>query len=117
MNREQELELRLAESRHTETELRRVIDLLLREGEAVFASRSWTLGRALLRPLEWLLRRPAGSAQNAAHWQRIAAAHDADLARRRHLLEQLCRDPAAVQELDAVLGALWRERAGTDRGA
>ncbi|MCQ4165681.1 hypothetical protein [Tahibacter harae] len=117
MNREQELELRLAESRHTETELRRVIELLLREGEAVFASRSWQLGRALLRPLEWLLRRAPGSAQDAAHWRRIAAAHDEDLARRRRLLEQLCADPAAEQELDAVLGRLWRERAGTDRGA
>ena len=47
----------------------------------------------------------------------VRFAHDDDLARRRRLLEQLCADPAAVQELEAVLGRLWRDRTGTDRSA
>lgn len=112
MNRERELELRLAESRHTEAELRRVIDILLTEGDAVFASRSWRLGRAVTRVAEWLQRRLGGTpaaAQDAAHWRRIVAAHDDGLARRRALLERLCVDGAAEQDLDAVLAQVWRE--------
>lgn len=112
MNREQELELRLAESRHTETELRRVIDILLVQGEAVFASRSWRLGRLLLAPLEWLLRRSGrggGSAQDSAHWHRIVAAHDDALARRRVLLQALCDDANSARDLDPLLTGLWRQ--------
>lgn len=110
MNRERELELRLAESRHTETELRRTIDILLGEGDAVFASRSWRLGRALTRLAERLLRaigRNAPPAQHAAHWRAIVAAHDDALARRRALLERLCVD-GTDEHLDAVLAELWR---------
>lgn len=112
MNREQELELRLAESRHTEAELRRVIDILLTEGDAVFASRSWRLGRALTRAVEWLQRcfgRTPAAAQDVAHWRRIVAAHDDGLARRRALLERLCVDGTAEEDLNAVLAQLWRE--------
>lgn len=111
MNREHELELRLAESRHTETELRRLLDVLLHEGDAVFASRSWRLGRALTRAADALLRlvgRGAPTAQDAAHWRSIVAAHDDALARRRALLERLCVDGAA-EDLDSVLDALWRD--------
>lgn len=116
MNREHELELRLAESRHTETELRRVIDTLLGEGDAVFASRSWRIGRALTRSLERLQRvfgRVVPPAQDAAHWHTIVAAHDDALARRRALLERLCAD-GADEDLDAVLAELWRN-AGAER--
>lgn len=112
MNREQELALRLAESRHTEAELRRVIDILLAEGDAVFASRSWRLGRALVRVAQWLqqrLGRTPAAAQDAAHWRRIIAAHDDNLARRRALLERLCVDGAVEEDLDAVLAQVWRE--------
>lgn len=112
MNREQELQLRLAESRHTEAELRRVIDILLAEGDAVFASRSWRLGRAVTRAAGWLHQRFGGApaaAQDAAHWRRIVAAHDDGLARRRALLERLCVDGAAEEDLDAVLAQVWRE--------
>ena len=112
MNRERELELRLAESRHTEAELRRVIDILLAEGDAVFASRSWRLGRAVTRAAEWLqlrLGRTPAPAQDAAHWRRIVAAHDDSLARRRALLERLCVDGAVEEDLDAVLAQVWRE--------
>ena len=114
MDREQELALRLAESQHTEAELRRVIDILLNEGEAVFASRSWRLGRSLTRGASWLLRRlgrDSGVAQDSAHWQRIVAAHDDALARRRTLLEQLCRDDGELQDLDPILRQLWRDAA------
>lgn len=117
MNREQELELRLAESRHTETELRRVIDVLLHEGDALFASRSWRIGRRLTGAADWLRRRLGGApaaAQDAAHWHRIVAAHDAGLARRRALLERLCaRQP--VEDLDTVLAELWRGVAAEQR--
>lgn len=118
MNREPELELRLAESRHTEAELRRVIDILLTEGDAVFASRSWRLGRAVTRAVGWLQRRLGGTpaaAQDAAHWRRIVAAHDDGLARRRALLERLCVDGAAVEDLDAVLAQVWREAGAEQR--
>lgn len=111
MNPEHELQLRLAESRHTETELRRLIDILLHEGDAVFASRSWRIGRALTGMADALLRlvgRGAPAAQHAAHWHRIVAAHDDALARRRALLERLCVDGAA-EDLDNVLEALWRD--------
>lgn len=110
MNREHELELRLAESRHTEAELRRVIDILLGEGEAVFASRSWRVGRALTRSIDTLRRlfgRHVPPAQDAAHWRAIVAAHDDALSRRRALLERLCADGAS-EDLDAVLAELWR---------
>lgn len=112
MNREHELELRLAESRHSEAELRRVIDILLAEGDALFRSRSWRLGRALTRGVERLLRRAGRAlppAQDGAHWHRIVAAHDDALARRRALLERLCVDDEAVEDLDAVLDQLWRQ--------
>ncbi len=112
MNREHELDLRLAESRHTEAELRRVIDILLSEGDAVFASRSWRVGRGLVRIAEWLQRlvgcTPA-AAQDSAHWRRIVAAHDDGLARRRALLERLCLDGTVEEDLDAVLAQVWRE--------
>lgn len=117
MNREQELELRLAESRHTETELRRVIDVLLHEGDALFASRSWRIGRRLTGAADWLRRRLGGApaaAQDAAHWHRIVAAHDAGLARRRALLDRLCaRQP--VEDLDTVLAELWHGVAAEQR--
>jgi hypothetical protein len=119
MNREQELELRLAESRHTETELRRVVDILLAEGDAVFASRSWRLGRAAVRAVEWLQRRLGRTpppAQDAAHWRGIVAAHDAALARRRALLERLCVATDTEEDLDDVLAQLWRH-AGTEHSA
>lgn len=111
MNREQELELRLAESRQVEAELRHVIDILLAQGEAVFRSRSWRLGRALLAPLEWLLRRSgraAAVAQDTQHWRRIVAAHDDGLARRRVLLDALCDDAGAARDLDPLLQQLWQ---------
>lgn len=114
MNREQELELRLAEAQHTETELRRVIDILLVQGEAVFASRSWRLGRAALLPVEWLLQRlgrVGGVAQDTAHWRDIVAAHDDALARRRVLLQALCDDADAARDLDPLLRDLWRQLA------
>jgi hypothetical protein len=117
MDREHELALRLAEAQHTETELRRVIDMLLQQGDAVFASRSWRLGRGLTRGVEWLLRRlgrDSAVAQDSGHWRRIVAAHDDGLARRRALLEQLCRDDAAAQDLDPVLEQLWRDAATED---
>lgn len=110
MNREHELELRLAEARHTEAELRQVIDILLGEGDAVFASRSWRIGRAVTRSIERLQRlfgRTAPAAQHAAHWRTIVAAHDDALARRRALLERLCVD-GTNEDLDAVLAGLWR---------
>lgn len=110
MNREHELELRLAESRHTETELRRVIDIVLAEGDAVFASRSWRIGRALTRAVERVQRlfgRAVPAAQHAAHWRAIVAAHDDALVRRRALLERICVDGAS-EDLDAVLAELWR---------
>lgn len=112
MNHEQELELRLAESRHTETELRRVIDILLGQGEAVFGSRSWRLGRRLLAPLDWLLRRlgrGGGVAQDTAHWRDIVAAHDDALARRRVLLQALCDDVDGARDLDPLLRDLWQQ--------
>lgn len=109
MHRENELELRLAESRHTEAELRRVIDILLSEGDAVFRSRSWRLGRALVGLAARLLGRRLPDAQDGAHWHRIAAAHDDALARRRVLLERLCVDAGQVEDLDAVLADLWRD--------
>lgn len=112
MNREQELELRLAESQHTETELRRVVDILLAQGEAVFASRGWRLGRALLAPLEWLLQRlgrGAAVAQDTRHWREIAAAHDDALARRRVLLQALCDDAGTARDLDPLLSTLWQQ--------
>lgn len=111
MNREQELELRLAESRQVEAELRHVIDILLQQGEAVFRSRSWRLGRALLAPLDWLLRRSGrdtGVAQDTQHWRRIVAAHDDGLARRRVLLDALCDDNAKARDLDPLLQQLWQ---------
>jgi hypothetical protein len=119
MNREQELELRLAESRHTETELRRVIDVLLHEGDAVFASRSWRLGRGLTGLVERLRRLLGGApapAQDAAHWRRIVAAHDDGLARRRALLERLCAKQP-VEDLDSVLAELWNGVAAEQRSA
>lgn len=112
MNREQELELRLAESQHTEAELRRVVDILLAQGDAVFASRSWRLGRGLLAPLETLLRRlgrGGGVAQDTQHWRGIAAAHDDALARRRVLLQALCDDADGARDLDPLLAELWRQ--------
>ncbi|MBL8299929.1 MAG: hypothetical protein JNN30_16440 [Rhodanobacteraceae bacterium] len=118
MNREHELELRLAESRHTEAELRRVIDVLLSAGDTVFASRSWRMGRVLSRGLEILPRlfgRPLPAAQDAAHWRAIVAAHDAALVRRRALLERLCVD-GSCEDLDAVLAELWRH-AQAEHGA
>lgn len=110
MTREHELELRLAEARHTETELRRVIEILLGEGEAVFASRTWRFGRVLAGGIDGLRRLFGHSvppAQDTAHWRAIVAAHDDALSRRRALLERLCAD-GAVEDLDAVLAELWR---------
>ena len=112
MNRDPEFELRLAEAAHTEAELRRLLDILIAEGEAVFASRSWRLGQrltdiatAVLRPFGF---KPAPP-QDAAHWRRIVAAHDDALRRRRLLLEQLVADPDAEVDAAALLATLWRE--------
>jgi hypothetical protein len=117
MNRDHEFELRLAEAAHTESELRRIVDILLAEGDAVFASRSWRWGRRLTGIAAALLR-PFGvaspPAQDAAHWHRIVAAHDDALRRRRLLLEQLAADPAREVDVAELLATLWRE-AGDER--
>ncbi len=102
------LERRLAEAAHTEAALRELIAILQREGEAVFASRSWRLGTALtglLRaPLAWL-GRTLPPAQSAAHWHELVAAHLDGLERRRALLAALEAEPGAPAE--AVLAGLW----------
>lgn len=114
MNRDFELELRLAEAAHTETELRKLLDILVGEGEAVFASRSWQLGKRLTDLAATLLTPfgfRAAPAQDTAHWHRLVAAHDDALRRRRLLLDQLCADPDAETDADALLEQLWRETA------
>ena len=103
-----ELEWRLAEAEAAATEWRAVADALVREGEAVFASRRWRLGSVLLRPLEWLLQRagrPLPPAQDAAHWRELAAAHAAAIASRRELLRQRM----AAGEIDApnAIAGVW----------
>lgn len=112
MNRDYEFELRLAEAAHTEAELRRLLDVLIGEGDAVFASRSWRLGKRLTDMLSAVLRpfgfRPA-PAQDAAHWRRIVAAHDDALRRRRLLLDQLVADPDAEIDPAELLATLWRD--------
>ena len=117
MNRDDEYELRLAEAAHTERELRGIVDMLLAEGDAVFASRSWRWGRrltgivaALLRPFGFV---PA-PAQDAGHWRRIVAAHDDALRRRRLLIEELAADPARERDVAELLETLWRD-AGDER--
>ena len=117
MNRDFELDLRLAEAAHTEAELRKLLDILVGEGEAVFASRSWRLGKRLTDLAATLLRPfgfRAAPAQDAAHWRRLLAAHDDALRRRRQLLDELCADPGAEVDIDALLARLWRE-AGDER--
>ncbi|UXI67958.1 hypothetical protein [Tahibacter amnicola] len=111
VSREHELSLRLAEAAYTEEQLRRVIAQLLEEADAVFASRSWRIGRgltALAGRLLGLVGIRLPTAQDAGHWRRIVAAHDDVLRRRRLLLERLVAD-AAVREgdLDSVLAQLW----------
>jgi hypothetical protein len=117
MNRDYEFELRLAEAAHTEEQLRKLLDILIGEGEAVFASRSWRLGKRLTDIAATLLHpfgfKPA-PAQDAAHWHRIVAAHDDALRRRRLLLDQLVADPDATVDIAALLATLWRE-AGDER--
>ena len=103
----QELVQRLAEAEAAQAELQALIDVLLREGEAVFASRRWRLGAALLRPLEALLRvlgRPLPPAQDAAHWHALVQAQRAAIAQRAALLAQL--QDAGARELPEALAAL-----------
>ncbi len=103
----QELVQRLAEAEAAQAELQALIDVLLREGEAVFASRRWRLGAALLRPLEALLRalgRPLPPAQDAAHWHALVRAHRAAIAQRAALLAQL--QEAGARDLPEALAAL-----------
>jgi len=110
MSDPRELQWRLAEAVATEAELRAVIDVLLREGEAVFDSRRWRLGSALLRPLEFLLRwtgRDLPPAQNIDHWRDIVHAHADAIARRKALLQQLTQ--AGERDTADALAQLWRE--------
>ena len=104
------MEWQLAEAEATEAELRSVIALLLREGDAVFASRRWRLGSMLLRPLEWVLRGLGCSlpaAQDGAHWRDIVDAHIDAIARRRALLQQLTA--SGERDVAEELAQRWRE--------
>jgi len=103
-----ELEWRLAEAEAAAAEWQAVADGLLRESEAVFASRRWRLGSALLRPLEWLLQRvgrPLPPAQDAAHWRDVAQAHAAAIAARRDLLRQ--RLAAGERATPDAIAGVW----------
>lgn len=105
-----ELEQQLAEAEAAETQLRAVIDTLLAQGEAVFASRRWRLGAALLRPLEILLRacgRDVPEAQDAAHWRALAGAQLDAIARRRALLRQL--SGSGECDAETAVARLWQE--------
>jgi len=97
-----ELAQRLAEAEHAEHELRALIEILLRENEAVFASRSWRIGNALAGTLRFVLKlagRGLPLPQHAGHAREIATAHLDVLERRRVLLERL-QDRA---EIDVAL--------------
>ena len=72
-----ELEQQLAEALAAQAQLRAVLDTLLAQGEAVFSSRRWRLGSALLRPLEVVLRACGHAlppAQDASHWRALVGA-------------------------------------------
>jgi hypothetical protein len=104
-----ELEQQLAEAQAAEAQLRALLDTLLAQGEAVFASRRWRLGGALLKPLEALLRacgRELPRAQDAAHWRALVGAQLDAIARRRALLLQLLE--RGEQDAEATLAQLWR---------
>src|SRR4051812_18117117 len=65
---------RLADAQAAQAEWRAVSEILLRQGEAVFASRRWRWGSRLSRPIETLLRwcgRDVPAAQDIAHWRDI----------------------------------------------
>jgi hypothetical protein len=117
-----ELEQQLAEAQAAEAQLRALLDTLLAQGEAVFASRRWRIGAALLRPIEALLRaagRELPKAQDAAHWHALAAAQLDAIARRRALLQQLFEH--GERDAGAALAQLWRgvaaEAVNTDNAA
>lgn len=105
-----ELAQRLAEAEHVEHTLRALLDVLLRENDVVFASRSWRIGNAIaeaFRILLKLLGRRLPPPQHAGHAREIASAHLDALTRRRALLERL----ETNGEMDAAiaLASLWRE--------
>jgi hypothetical protein len=105
-----ELEQQLAEALATEAQLRALIDTLLEQGDAVFASRRWRLGSALLRPIEAVLRacgRALPRAQDAAHWRVLAGAQFDAIARRRALLQQLLEH--GERDAETALAQLWRD--------
>jgi hypothetical protein len=105
------VELRLAEAAYTEASLRELVEILLHEGDAVFASRSWRVGATLSgaagRVLAWF-GKPLPPAQSAAHLRAIAAAHLDELARRRLLLEQMVTAPSSPEDAEDALREFWR---------
>lgn len=105
------VELRLAEAAYTEASLRELVEILLHESDAVFASRSWRLGTALTGALgrvrAWF-GRPLPAAQSAAHLRGIATAHLDELARRRHLLDQMVNQPTPPEDAEDALREFWR---------
>lgn len=108
-----ELAQRLVEAEHVERELRGLVEILLRENEAVFASRSWRIGHALATVLRFvgkLAGRDLPSPQYAGHAREIAVAHLETLKRRRGLLERL----QVEGEIDVAraLAAIVRENDG-----
>jgi hypothetical protein len=112
--REHELTLRAAEAEHVASERARVIAMLLSRGDAVFASRRWRVGSALVdvaaRVLRWFGSRTEPP-QSARQWRDIVAAHEDALLRRRALLDQLCRADVEVDAVDLM------HQAWTDIGA
>lgn len=104
-----ELEQQLAQAQAAEAQLRALLDTLLAQGEAVFSSRRWRLGGALLKPLEALLRvcgRELPKAQDAAHWRALVGAQLDAIARQRALLQQLLE--RGERDAESALAQLWR---------
>jgi hypothetical protein len=117
MSDSQKMQWQLDEAAATQAELRAVIDVLLREGEAVFASRRWRWGSALLRPLEFVLRRAGRDlppAQDIAHWRGIVDAHAEAIARRHALLQQLTH--TGERNTAEALAQLWRDVSAASSG-
>lgn len=103
-----ELEQQLAEALAAQAQLRAVLDTLLAQGEAVFSSRRWRLGSALLRPLEVVLRACGHAlppAQDASHWRALVGAQLDAIARRCELVQQSLDH--GERDTAAVLAHLW----------
>ncbi|MEO8671237.1 MAG: hypothetical protein ABI411_07970 [Tahibacter sp.] len=107
--------LRLVAAQATEQQLRELVQVLLAQGDALLASRSWRIGSAVTGAMARCARLLGGAPpvpQSARHWHEIVDAHYDRLQRQQVLLEQLCARDDVAENADAVLARFWVSAGG-----